>query len=270
MRKPFIAANWKMHKTVAEAVKFVDAIKDKLPDPDKIEVGIAPQAFSLYSIKQAAGDSGLQIIAQNAAAEYSGPYTGELSLRGLKDLGVSYAMLGHIERRRLFGENNAAVNKKVKAALQMDVTPIICTDETMVQKEVNGEIHYVFQQLMSVLHGVSLDQIKRVVISYEPSWAVGVGQHANAALAEEGCRMIRRTIADNYTYEIADKIRILYGGSVNPDNIKEIMAKPDIDGVLIGRASLDVDNFLKMVNYAESEEQALAKATKKQVNDKQH
>lgn len=133
--------------------------------------------------------------------------------------------------------------------------PIICTDETMVQKVVNGEIHYVFQQLMSVLHGVSLDQIRNVVISYEPSWAVGVGQHANVALAEEGCRTIRRTIADNYTYEIADKIRILYGGSVNPDNIKDLMAKPDIDGVLIGRASLDVDNFLKMVNYSAGDRQ---------------
>ena len=121
----------------------------------------------------------------------------------------------------------------------------------MVQKVVNGEIHYVFQQLMSVLHGVSLDQILNVVISYEPSWAVGVGQHANVALAEEGCR----TIADNYTYEIADKIRILYGGSVNPDNIKDLMAKPDIDGVLIGRASLDVDNFLKMVNYSAGDRQ---------------
>lgn len=260
MRKPFIVANWKMHKTVGEAVKFVNAIKGQLPDPQEVEVGIAAQAFALYSMRQAAGKSGLQIVAQNAAAEYSGPYTGEISLRGLKELGTTYAMLGHIERRRLFGENNAAVNQKVKAALQIGVTPIICTDETMVQKEVNGEIHYVFQQLMSVLHGISLDQIRRVVISYEPSWAVGVGQHANAALAEEGCRLIRQTIADNYTYEIADKIRILYGGSVNPGNIQEIMNKPDIDGALVGRASLDEDNFLKMVNYAEKEEEAAQSA----------
>ncbi|MDO4903760.1 MAG: triose-phosphate isomerase [Limosilactobacillus sp.] len=253
MRKPFIVANWKMHKNVAESVDFVNQIKDKLPDPDKVEVGISPQAFALHSMKQAAGDSGLRIIAQNAAAEFSGPFTGELSLRGLRDLGTDYVMLGHIERRRMFGENNAAVNKKVESALQMGVTPIICTDETMVQKVVNGEIHYVFQQLMDVLHGISLDQIKKVVISYEPSWAVGVGQHANVALAEEGCRTIRRTIADNYTYEIADKIRILYGGSVNPDNIKALMAKPDIDGVLVGRASLDVDNFLKMANYLDED-----------------
>lgn len=254
MRKPFIAANWKMHKNVAESVDFVNQIKGQLPDPAKVEVGIAPQAFALYSMAQAAGKSGLKIIAQNAAAEYNGPFTGELSLRGLRDLGTDYVMLGHIERRRLFGEDNETVNRKVNAALQMGITPIICTDETMVQKEVNGEIHYVFQQLMSVLRGVSLDQIRNVVISYEPSWAVGAGQHANVALAEEGCRTIRRTIADNYTYEIADKIRILYGGSVNPDNIKELMAKPDIDGVLIGRASLDVDNFLKMVNYMGDEE----------------
>lgn len=249
MRKPFIAANWKMHKNVQESVAFVNAIKNKLPKPEEVEVGIAAQAFSLPSMVQAAGKSGLKVIAQNAAAEYSGPYTGEISLRGLHDAGVTYAMLGHIERRRLFNEDNETVNKKVLAALEMGVTPIVCTDETMVQKEVNGEIHYVFQQLMSVLRGVSLDQIKNVVVSYEPSWAVGIGQHANPTLAEEGCRQIRRTIADNYTYEIADKIRILYGGSVNPDNIGQIMNKPDVDGVLIGRASLDVDNFLRMVNY---------------------
>lgn len=251
MRKPFIAANWKMHKNVAESVDFVNEIKGRLPKD--VEVGIAAQAFALPSMIQAADDSGLKIIAQNAAAEYSGPYTGEISLRGLADAGVTYVMLGHIERRRLFNEDNETVNKKVLAALEMGVTPIICTDETMVQKEVNGEIHYVFQQLMSVLRGVSLDQIKNVVVSYEPSWAVGLGQHANPTLAEEGCRQIRRTIADNYTYEIADKIRILYGGSVNPDNIGQIMNKPDVDGVLIGRASLDVDNFLRMVNYVRDE-----------------
>ena len=186
MRKPFIAANWKMHKNVQESVEFVDAIKGKLPDPQEVEVGIAAQAFALPSMVQAADDSGLKIIAQNAAAEYSGAFTGEISLRGLADAGVSYVMLGHIERRHLFHEDNELVNRKVLAALQMGVTPIICTDETMVQKEVNGEIHYVFQQLMSVLRGVSLDQIKNVVVSYEPSWAVGYGQHANPVLAEEG------------------------------------------------------------------------------------
>ena len=232
MRKPFIAANWKMHKNVQESVEFVDAIKGKLPDPQEVEVGIAAQAFALPSMVQAADDSGLKIIAQNAAAEYSGAFTGEISLRGLADAGVSYVMLGHIERRHLFHEDNELVNRKVLAALQMGVTPIICTDETMVQKEVNGEIHYVFQQLMSVLRGVSLDQIKNVVVSYEPSWAVGY-----------------------YTYEIADKIRILYGGSVNPDNIGMIMNKPDVDGVLIGRASLDVDNFLRMVNYLKKDQE---------------
>lgn len=251
MRKPFIVANWKMHKNVQESVSFVEQIKDKIPDPNKMEVGIAAQAFALPSMVQAAGNSGLRIVAQNAAAEYSGPFTGEISLRGLADAGVTYVMLGHIERRRLFGETNESVQKKVQAALQRDVTPIICTDETMVQQVVNDEIHYVFHQLMTVLHGISLDQIKRVVISYEPSWAVGAGQHANPTLAEEGCRLIRRTIADYYSHEIADNIRILYGGSVNPNNIKALMAKPNIDGVLIGRASLDVDNFLKMIENAE-------------------
>ncbi|EEU29849.1 triose-phosphate isomerase [Limosilactobacillus coleohominis 101-4-CHN] len=249
MRKPFIVANWKMHKTVQESADFVKAIKDHLPDPEKVEVGIAGQAFALYSMHEAAAKSGLRIIAQNAAPQLSGPFTGEISMRGLSQAGVSHVMLGHIERRRLFNETNEAVHQKVETAIMTGLTPIICTDETMVQREMNGEIHYVLKQLQSVLHGVSLDQIRDIIISYEPSWAVGVGQRANTALAEEGCRQIRRMIADIYTYEIADKIRILYGGSVNPKNIQEIMAKPDIDGVLIGRASLDVDNFLAMVNY---------------------
>lgn len=258
MRKPFIVANWKMHKTVEESVDFVNAIKKKLPDPQKVEVGIAGQAFALYSMKQAAAHSGLKIIAQNAAPQLSGAFTGEISMRGLADANIDGVMLGHIERRRLYNETNEAVHQKVETALATKLMPIICTDETMVQREMNGEIHYVLKQLQSVLHGVSLDQIRHITISYEPSWAVGVGQHANTDLAEEGCRQIRRMIADTYTYEIADKIRILYGGSVNPNNIKEIMAKADIDGVLIGRASLDVDNFLRMIHF-NSEEQKTAK-----------
>ena len=251
MRKPFIAANWKMHKNVQESLAFVNAIKNKLPDPQKLEVGIAAQAFALPSMIQAADDSGLKIIAQNASAEYSGPYTGEISLRGLADAGVSYVMLGHIERRRLFNEDNDTVNRKVLAALEMGVTPIICTDETMVQKEVNGEIHYVFQQLKSVLRDVPADKLAQIVISYEPSWAVGSSHQANPEIAEEGCQAIRQSLADTYNNDIAEKMRILYGGSVNPQNIYQIMSKPNVDGALIGRASLDIDSFLQMINYIE-------------------
>lgn len=248
MRKPFIAANWKMHKTVDDALKFVDDVKDRLPSQDLVTCGIAAHFLALYPMVQQTKGLNLGIIAQNSYGEFSGPFTGEVSPRALAAAGVQYVMCGHIERRTLFNEDNAMVAKKVAAALQTGLTPIICTDETMVQQEFNGEVHYVFAQLMDVLSEVSFDQVKNVIISYEPSWAVGVGQHANPTLAEEGCRLIRRTIADTYSYEVADKIRILYGGSVNPENIEQIMEKRDIDGVLIGRASLDADNFLTMVN----------------------
>ena len=248
MRKPFIAANWKMHKTVDDALKFVEAVSGRLPDPAVVTCGIAAHFLALYPMVQAAKDLNLGVIAQNAYGEFSGPYTGEVSPRALAAAGVQYVMCGHIERRTLFHEDNQLVAKKVAAALQCGITPIICTDETMIQQEFNGEVHYVFAQLMDVLSEISFDQVKNVIISYEPSWAVGVGQHANPTLAEEGCRLIRRSIADTYSYEVADKIRILYGGSGNPENIELIMGKRDIDGVLIGRASLDADNFLTMVN----------------------
>lgn len=248
MRKPFVAANWKMHKNVQESVDFINQIKGKLPSLDQLEVGIAGTTLALHSMAVAAKDSDVQIIAQNAFKEFEGAYTGEISPKALADSGVDYVLLGHIERRTMFNESNQMVNQKVIATLQAGMTPIICTDETMVQKEHGGSVHYVFAQLMNVLHDVSFDQVKNIIISYEPSWAVGAGQHANPILAEEGCRQIRQTIADSYSYEVADKIRILYGGSVNPDNIEELMRKRDIDGVLIGRASLDADNFLSMVN----------------------
>ncbi|WP_076460412.1 triose-phosphate isomerase [Limosilactobacillus caccae] len=258
MRKPFIIANWKMNKDVHESMRFVEAIKNKLPVDQ--EIGIAPQAVSLYNMKLTAGNSNLQIIAQNASAQADGPYTGEISLRTLVDAGATYVMLGHLERRRLFNESNLVINEKVLAALDAGITPIICTDEEMVQTEINGEIHYVFQQLKTVLNGVSPDQLKDIVISYEPSWAVGSKHTANPDIAEAGCRQIRQSLADSYNYDVADQVRILYGGSVNPQNIQEIMAKPNVDGALIGRASLDVNNFLQMINYQQQAQLQAAQA----------
>lgn len=247
MRKPFIVANWKMNKNVHESVAFVKKIVDQLPST--VEVGIAAQAVSLYNMKQAAQDSQLQIIAQNASAREDGPYTGEISLRTLKDAGATYVMLGHLERRRLFNESNTIINKKVLAALRMGITPIVCTDEEMVQAEVNGKISYVFQQLRQTLSGVSPDQLAKIVISYEPSWAIGNHKTANAAVAEKGCRQIRQSLSEIYSDELAKQVRILYGGSVNPTNIRDIMKQANVDGALIGRASLDVENFKQMINY---------------------
>lgn len=238
-----------MNKNVHESISFVKAIKDKLPADQ--EVGIAAQAVSLCNMKEVAGNSPLQIIAQNAAAKLEGPYTGEISMRSLADAGVTYVMLGHLERRRLFNESNTSINQKVLAALQEGIIPIICTDEEMVQTEINGEIHYVFRQLKSVLQGVPLDQLSKIVISYEPSWAVGSSHQANPEIAEAGCKAIRQNLIDTYNDNIGNSMRILYGGSVNPQNINQIMSKPNVDGALIGRASLDLNSFTQMINYLE-------------------
>lgn len=249
MRKPFIIGNWKMNKNVQESVEFVKMIKEKLPVNK--EVGIAAQALSLYDMKKMATGTNLRIIAQNAATELAGPYTGEISLQSLADAGVTYVMLGHLERRCLFNEQNTEINKKVLAALKVGITPIICTDEEQEQVKLNGQMHYVFRQLKDVLRGVPINRLKEIVISYEPSWAVGNGHRANSLLAEEGCRAIRQQLAGTYNTDIADEVRILYGGSVNPQNINQIMAGENVDGVLIGRASLDLNSFLQMINCVE-------------------
>ena len=249
MRKPFIIANWKMHKNIEESVAFINQIKAALPQVADEEVGIAAQAVALSSMKQTAQGTNLRIIAQNAASELAGPYTGEISARSLADAGASYVMLGHLERRRLFHEDNQIINQKVRSALTTGITPIICTDDKMVQAEVNGEIHYVFDQLKGVLKGVAPAHLQKIVLSYEPSWAVGSSQTANPKVAQQGCHRIRQTVANLYGGLLADQVRILYGGSVNPQNISAIMSQPDVDGALIGRASLRPDDFLEMVNW---------------------
>lgn len=249
MRKPFIIANWKMHKNIEESVAFINQIKAALPQVADEEVGIAAQAVALSSMKQTAQGTNLQIIAQNAASELAGPYTGEISARSLADAGASYVMLGHLERRRLFHEDNQIINQKVRSALTTGITPIICTDDKMVQAEVNGEIHYVFDQLKGGLKGVAPAHLQKIVLSYEPSWAVGSSQTANPKVAQQGCHRIRQTVANLYGGLLADQVRILYGGSVNPQNISAIMSQPDVDGALIGRASLRPDDFLEMVNW---------------------
>ena len=241
-----------MHKNIQESVEFIKQIRECLPQAGVEEVGIAAQAVALANMKQMVQGANLQIIAQNAASELVGPYTGEISVRCLADAGASYVMLGHLERRRLFHEDNETINQKVLTALATGLTPIICTDDKMVQAEINGEIHYIFDQLKGVFDGVAPDQLKKIVLSYEPSWAVGSSQTANPLVAQKGCSRIREMIAAVYGQRLADQVRILYGGSVNPQNIAAIMANPDVDGVLIGRASLQADHFLEMVNWQQA------------------
>lgn len=252
MKKPIIIANWKMNKNVDQAVDFLNQISDQLPSGDAELFGIAPQAFAIYPMLQMTKDSPLQIIGQNAATKYDGAYTGEISVRDLAEMGVNYVMLGHSERRRIFKETNSTINEKVLAAVHTGVTPIVCTNEEQEPVVIDGQVHYTFRQLRNVLHGVPTNQVKDIILSFEPSGSIGYGHHADLDLAERGCREIRQEVARNFGEVIAQQVRILYGGSVNPTNISTIMSQADIDGVLIGRASLDPDQFIQMLNFQKS------------------
>lgn len=249
MRIPFIVGNWKMNKTADEALQFIDDVSEHLPDPKKIQSAIAAPALFLQSMAQKAQDTPLDIIGENCFYEQFGAYTGETSPTALKKIGVPYVILGHSERRLYFHESDEMINKKVFAAIDAGLKPIVCCDETMGREAAGDTIHWVVSQIIADLRGLSDDQVGQISVAYEPSWAIGTGKSASADQAEEGCYLIRQTIADVYSDELADKIRVLYGGSVSPDNIDELMAKPNIDGVLVGNASLDAEAFIKLANF---------------------
>ncbi|MCI1925607.1 MAG: triose-phosphate isomerase [[Lactobacillus] timonensis] len=249
MRKPLIVANWKMNKNVDEALTFLHQILDELPDYDREEVGIAPQAFAIYPMMKAVSQTPLQIIGQNAASKCNGAYTGEISVRDLAAMGVNYVMLGHAERREIFKESNRTINQKLLTALREGVRPIVCTNGEQKMVGQHNSCYSIFRQLDNVLTGVPVSQVTRIVFSFEPTDAIGTGKHADLETAEHGCHLLRQEIGQRYGSQIANQVRILYGGSVNPNNIRLLMAASDIDGVLIGRASLDADSFIQMMNY---------------------
>ncbi|MBM6941259.1 triose-phosphate isomerase [Limosilactobacillus coleohominis] len=249
MRKPFIVANWKMHKNVEQSVAFLHKVLDRLPNGDHVDIGIAPQSFATYPMIEITQHTNLQIISQNAATKYDGAYTGEISVKDLKDMGINYVMLGHSERRRFFHESNQIVNQKVLAAANIGVTPIVCTNEDEESIVINNKRYYILRQLHNVLQGLSIEQLQKVILSFEPTSSIGEGHEMNLQLAERGCQLLRQQIRLFYGNDVANRIRILYGGSVNPENIAQVMDQPDVDGVLIGRASLDPEKFVQMANY---------------------
>lgn len=249
MRIPFVVGNWKMNKTADEALDFIQAVQGQLPDPQQVETGIAAPDLFLQSMVKAASETPLQIIGENCFYENEGAYTGETSPMAMKKLGVQRVILGHSERRLYFHETDELINKKVLAAINNGMDPIICCDETMGRQAAGDKIHWVVSQVIADLRGLTEDQVKHVCVAYEPSWAIGTGQSASSEQAEEGCYLIRQTIADVYNDDLASDIRVLYGGSVNPENISELMAKNNIDGVLVGNASLDAESFIKLANY---------------------
>lgn len=247
MRKKIIAGNWKMNMTPSEAVKLVEELKPLVKNEEADVVFCVP-AIDIVPVVEAAKGSNIQVGAENMYFEDKGAYTGEISPAMLKDAGVSYVILGHSERRDYFHETNEDVNRKMKKAFEYGLTPIMCCGESLDQREQGITLDWIRQQVKVGYQGISADDAKKSVIAYEPIWAIGTGKTATTEQAEEVCAAIRACIAEIYDEATAEAIRIQYGGSVNAANAAELFAQPDIDGGLVGGASLKPD-FGKVVGY---------------------
>ena len=246
-RKKIIAGNWKMNMTPSEAVKLVEELKPLVVN-DEVDVVFCVPAIDIIPAMEAAKGTNIQVGAENMYFEESGAYTGEISPNMLVDAGVKYVIIGHSERREYFAETDETVNKKVLKAFEHGLTPIICCGETLTQREQGITLDWIRQQIKIAFQNVTAEQAKTAVIAYEPIWAIGTGKTATSDQAEEVCGAIRACIAEVYDEATAAEIRIQYGGSVNAGNAAELFAKPDIDGGLVGGASLKPD-FGKIVNY---------------------
>ncbi|REJ13911.1 MAG: triose-phosphate isomerase [Caldibacillus debilis] len=247
MRKPIIAGNWKMHKTAAEAVDFVEKVKDKIPPNDRVDAVVCAPALFLDRLVGAVKGSELAVGAQNMHFQDQGAFTGEISPLALSDLGVQYVIIGHSERREMFNETDESVNKKMHAAFKHSLVPIVCVGETLEQREKGETKHVVETQIKKAFEGLKPDQAEKAVVAYEPVWAIGTGRSATAEDANEVCGYIRSVIAGMFGKEVAEKVRIQYGGSVKPDNIGDFVKRPHIDGALVGGASLDPQSFLQLL-----------------------
>lgn len=248
MRKPIIAGNWKMNKNYEEAVAFVKEVANQVPSSDKVESAICAPALYLRSLVEHQGEN-LRIGAQNVHFEANGAFTGEIAPGMLKDLGVTYVVIGHSERREMFNETDETVNKKVHASFANGLTPIMCCGESLEQRQ-NGTTNQVVDvQVVRGLEGLSLEQVKNTVIAYEPIWAIGTGLTASDEQANETIGYIRSVVKRVFGADAADAVRIQYGGSVKPSTIAGLMAQPEIDGALVGGASLDVESFLGLLQF---------------------
>lgn len=248
MRTPIIAGNWKMNNTIREALTLIDGIK-KHNLNHNVDVVVCVPFTCINEVAKSIKDTNIKLGAQNMHWEDKGAFTGEVSPKMLIELGVEYVIIGHSERRTFFNETDDAVNKKIKAALINDLKPIVCIGETLDERESNRQEEIVKSQLLKALDGVNKEDIKKIIIAYEPIWAIGTGKTASSEDANSMCEFIRNIIAKIYDEEEKQTIRIQYGGSVKPDNIKEIMSMPDIDGALVGGASLKAEDFVKLINY---------------------
>lgn len=248
MRKPIIAGNWKMTMSIAEAREFVAAIKDEVKGTE-VEAVICAPFTMLKDLKEVTAGLEIKVGAQNMHFEEKGAFTGEIAPSMLKELGVDYVIIGHSERREYFNETDETVNKKVLKALEHSILPIMCCGETLEQNEAGKTKDVVKAQVEKGLVGVEKADLPKVVIAYEPIWAIGTGKTATSSQANETISYIRTVVADMFDGEVAAKVRIQYGGSVKPANVLEIMNESDIDGALVGGASLDPESYTNLVNY---------------------
>jgi triosephosphate isomerase len=249
MRTPLIAGNWKLFKTIDEATAFITALKPLIADVKGVEVVVAPVFTALNSAATAAAGSQIKLAAQDCYWEEEGAFTGEVAPKLLKDAGCSHVIIGHSERRHYFGETDETVNRKTQAALAAGLTVLLCIGETLAQREASNTFTVIESQVRGGLQGLSAEEIKQLVIAYEPVWAIGTGKTASDEQAQQAHAFIRQLVAKLYSQADADQMRILYGGSVKPENVKGLMAQADIDGALVGGASLKADSFAAIVRF---------------------
>jgi triosephosphate isomerase (TIM) len=248
MRTPFIAANWKMYKTVLEAVAFVKELRKLAKDLYDVEIVVAPPFTALRPAADAAHASNIGIAGQNLHWEREGAFTGEVSATMLKEAGAEYVIIGHSERRRLFGDTDETVNRKLAAAVQAHLTPIVCIGETLEERDASETMNVLDRQIKRGLDGLTADQVGGLVIAYEPVWAIGTGRNATPQQAREAHAHIRARVRQWFGGTAADQCHVIYGGSVKPDNIRELSSLEDVDGALVGGASLDLRSFLEIVS----------------------
>ena len=247
MRKPFIAGNWKMTQNRASAVALAEGVAKAVKNIQGVDLAVCPPSCYLDAVGRAIAGSNVALGAQNMYHEKEGAFTGELSASMLSDLGCKYVILGHSERRHVLGETDAAINKKIHAALAAGLVPIVCVGELLAQREAGRTLDVIRTQFDGSLAGLSPEQMTKLVIAYEPVWAIGTGKVATPQQAEEVHLDLRKIMADRYNSSVADQVRLQYGGSVKPDNAADLLGQPDIDGALVGGASLKVDQFLGII-----------------------
>jgi triosephosphate isomerase len=250
LRRPLIAGNWKLHNTLAESRALAASVVERCRGASGVEVAVAPVFTALAAVREVLAGSAVALAAQDAYWEPRGAFTGEVSAVLLADAGCSHAIVGHSERRGLFGETDADVRRKAQAVLDAGLTPIVCVGESLAQREAGESEAHVLQQTAAAVKGLSPADAARVVIAYEPIWAIGTGRTASPADAQQMQARIRALIAEHHGRPLSDRTRILYGGSVKADNARALLAEPDVDGALVGGASLETDSFAAIVAAA--------------------